>query len=379
MRLFFQSVFIILINKYLNKMKKQLFIFLILLSVSGIVYSQNASTYFPSNTGYKWFYKNTPLDSLNNPQTELSTYQVDSFYAVVNYQGLSSSSVLSKSGLTSINQNSPYTDTAHYNFQSTNAFYYLNVLSIIGSIPGIDSIAFVSFLRSFETWYNVYRFSQNVNTNYTIFSRDTTITIDTLTLPLRLSATGKRFNDVNVSTVNGTYLAKKFLISFSLSYLITIPPFPPVAIPIVVRPDTTYIASGLWVIKDVIPSVNVDLSAIGFPVSFSIPGSLKELTAGTIGINSVSNLISDEYSLNQNYPNPFNPNTIINYNIGKTGFVKLTVYNSIGKEMSVLVNGKQDKGNYEINFIADIYPAGLYFYKLETDAFTSTKKMLLLK
>ncbi|MBK6772697.1 MAG: T9SS type A sorting domain-containing protein [Ignavibacteria bacterium] len=103
------------------------------------------------------------------------------------------------------------------------------------------------------------------------------------------------------------------------------------------------------------------------------------MTSGTIGINSVSNLISDKYSLNQNYPNPFNPNTIINYNIGKSGFVKLTVYNSIGKEISVLVNGKQNKGNYEINFIADNYPAGLYFYKLETDAFTSTKKMLLLK
>lgn len=360
-------------------MKKFISTFLIILTVSGISFSQNASTFFPSNTGYKWFYKNTPLDSLNNPQTDLSTYQIDSFYAVVNYQGLSSSAVLSKSGLASINQNSPYTDTAHYNFQSTNAFYYLNVLSIIGSIPGLDSVAFVSFLRSFETWYNVYRFSQNVNTNYSIFSRDTTITIDTLTLPLRLSATGKRFNDVNVSTVNGTYLAKKFLISFSLSYLITIPPFPPVAIPIVVRPDTIYIASDIWVIKDIIPSVNVDLSAIGFPVSFSIPGTIKELTANTIGINSVSNLFSDDYSLNQNYPNPFNPNTVINYNTGKTGFVKLTVYNSLGKEMKVLVNSVQEKGNYKVDFIADNYPAGLYFYKLETDAYISTKKMLLVK
>lgn len=343
---------------------------------SGITYSQNASTYFPSATGYKWFYKNTPLDSLNNPQPGLSTFQVDSFYAVVNYQGLSSSAVLSKSGLTSVNQNSPYTDTSHYNFQSTNAFYYLNVLNVIGSLPGIDSVAFIAFLRSFETWYNTYRFSQNVNTNYTIFTKDTTISVDTLTLPLRFSATGRRYNDQSVSTVNGTYLAKKFLITFALSYGL-LPPF--IYIPIVTRPDTVYIAQDVWVIKDVIPSVNVDLTSVGFPISFSIPGSLKELTSGTIGINSVSNLIPEGYNLNQNYPNPFNPNTVINYDIGKPGFVKLTVYNSIGKEVALLVNGKQEKGSYKVNFIADNYPAGLYFYKLEADEFTETKKMLLVK
>lgn len=376
MRLFFQYVFIIFTNTNLNKMKKIFSVFLLLIAFSGISYSQNASSYFPSGTGYKWFYKNTPLDSLNNPQPGLSTFQVDSFYAVVNYHGLSSSAVLSKSGLTSVNQNSPYTDTSHYNFQSTNAFYYLNVLNVLGSLPGIDSVAFIAFLRSFETWYNTYRFSQNVNTNYTIFTKDTTISVDTLTLPLRFSATGRRYNDQSVSTVNGTYLAKKFLITFTLSYGL-LPPI--IYIPIVTRPDTVYIAQDVWVIKDVVPSVNVDLTSVGFPISFSIPGSVKELTSGTIGINSISNLISEGYHLNQNFPNPFNPNTLINYDIGKPGFVKLTVYNSIGKEVALLVNGKQEKGSYEVNFAADNYPAGLYFYKLEADEFTETKKMLLVK
>ena len=104
-----------------------------------------------------------------------------------------------------------------------------------------------------------------------------------------------------------------------------------------------------------------------------------ELTSGTIGINPSSSIISDGYFLYQNYPNPFNPNTVINYNTGKTGFVKLAVYNSLGKEMTVLVNGVQEKGSYKVDFVADDYPAGLYFYKLETGEFTSVKKMLLVK
>lgn len=96
-------------------------------------------------------------------------------------------------------------------------------------------------------------------------------------------------------------------------------------------------------------------------------------------IIKINSIISDDYIMYQNYPNPFNPNTVINYNTGKTGFVKLAVYNSLGKEMTVLVNGVQEKGSYKVDFVADDYPAGLYFYKLETGEFTSVKKMLLVK
>ena len=190
----------------------------ILLLVSTGLYSQNASTYFPANTGYKWFYKNTPLDSLSNPNYNLSTYQVDSFATNVNYNGLPASLVLSQSGLTNINQQGLFTDSVFYNFQSTNGFYFLNPLSFINSIPVFDSVAFIQFLRSFEGWYSYYRFAQTVNVPYTLFSRDTTVTFDSLTLPLRVSATGRRLNDQTISTVNGNYNCKKFLITFGISY-----------------------------------------------------------------------------------------------------------------------------------------------------------------
>lgn len=354
-----------------------IFIFFTFLINSG--FSQNASTYFPSNPGYKWFYKNTPLDSLNNPQPNLSTFRVDSFATNMTYKGLPASLILSKSGLSSINQNGPYTDSSHYNFQSTNAYYYLNVLNFIGSIPGIDSVAFLSFLRSFEAWYSTYRFGQNVNTNYTIFTRDTTITIDTLTLPLRFSATGRRYNDQTISTINGNVTAKKFLITFNLSYLLTIPPFPTVPVPLIVRPDTTYIASGIWIVKDVIPSVNVDLSSLNIPVSFSIPGNLMELTSNTVGINSSSNNVTNDFSLEQNYPNPFNPKTIIKYKLGNSNYVNLKVFDAQGKEIKSLISEKQNAGSYSVEFNGEDLPSGVYYYKLETEGFSQTNKMLLVK
>ncbi|MBV6477665.1 MAG: hypothetical protein HGGPFJEG_00406 [Ignavibacteria bacterium] len=357
-------------------MKKVIIIFLLLCPVT---YAQNASTYFPSSTGYKWFFKNTPLDSLNNPVNSQSTFQIDSFSANVTYKGLPASQVLSKSGLTNFNQNIPYTDTNHYNFQSSNSWYYLNVLSLVGSIPIIDSVAFIAFLRSFEAWYNTYRFAENINNNYTIFSRDTTITIDTLTLPLRLSASGKRLNDQNITTVNGTYLAKKFVLTFALSYLLTIPPFPTVEIPIIKRPDTVYFASGIWKIKEVMPSVNVDLSSLGYNFSFYVPGILTELTTPTSAITSTQITIPSEYYLDQNFPNPFNPVTKIRYSIPKTEFISLRVFDALGKEIVVLADGIKNRGTFEVVFSAENLPSGLYFYKFSAGDFSETKSMMLLK
>jgi len=356
-------------------MKKFLTLLLIMSSV--ICYSQNASNYFPSSTGYKWYYKNTPLDSLNNPVPGTATYQVDSFAAVTNHQGLVASKILSKTGLSSINQISPYLDTNYFNFQSTNAWYYLNILSLIGSIPIIDSIAFVNFLRSFEAWYNTYRFSQSVNTNYTIFSKDTTLNADTLSLPLRIASTGRRLNDQNVSTVNGNYTAKKFLMTFTISYGV-LPPF--IYIPIVTQPDTIYFAESVWKIKEVRPSVNIDLTSVGFPVAFTIPGTLTELTQAPSGITNYSNSISGSYQLDQNFPNPFNPVTRIRYSIPENSSnVRLVIYDQLGNEIRTLVNKKQNAGNYEAEFNGSGLASGVYYYKLVSKNFSDIKSMILLK
>jgi len=92
------------------------------------------------------------------------------------------------------------------------------------------------------------------------------------------------------------------------------------------------------------------------------------------------NFISpDKYSLGQNYPNPFNPSTKIHYKIAHSEFVNLSVYNVLGKEVAILVNEIQSAGTYSVVFSADNLPGGVYFYKLETQNFVQTSKMLLLK
>jgi photosystem II stability/assembly factor-like uncharacterized protein len=98
----------------------------------------------------------------------------------------------------------------------------------------------------------------------------------------------------------------------------------------------------------------------------------------------ITNLIVHEYALSdfyleQNYPNPFNPSTKINYTIPKDGFVKLAVYNLLGEEVALLVNGIQRADKYEVNFDATGLSSGIYIYKIESANFTASRKLVLMK
>ncbi|MGD1046869.1 MAG: T9SS type A sorting domain-containing protein [Bacteroidota bacterium] len=83
--------------------------------------------------------------------------------------------------------------------------------------------------------------------------------------------------------------------------------------------------------------------------------------------------------LQNNYPNPFNPATIIKYQIPTNSFVSITVYDLLGKEITKLVNERQKTGNYSVKFDGMKYSSGIYFYRLQTNNFSETKKMLLIK
>ncbi len=85
------------------------------------------------------------------------------------------------------------------------------------------------------------------------------------------------------------------------------------------------------------------------------------------------------FGLDQNYPNPFNPNTNIKFSLSESGNVKLTVYNTLGEEVALLINGYKDAGSYEMNFNASNLPSGTYIYKLEAPGFIQAKKMILMK
>lgn len=85
------------------------------------------------------------------------------------------------------------------------------------------------------------------------------------------------------------------------------------------------------------------------------------------------------YSLKQNYPNPFNPSTKISFAIPKQGFVSLKVFDILGKMVSTLVSERKDAGSYTVDFSGEGLQSGVYFYALESEGFSRTMKMLLVK
>jgi hypothetical protein len=97
------------------------------------------------------------------------------------------------------------------------------------------------------------------------------------------------------------------------------------------------------------------------------------------GVNPVSGITPEVFSLKQNYPNPFNPVTSIKFEIPKSDFVSLKVYDVLGNEIAVLVNVNLAPNTYEISWDANRFASGIYFYKLEAGNFTETKKMMLIK
>jgi hypothetical protein len=87
----------------------------------------------------------------------------------------------------------------------------------------------------------------------------------------------------------------------------------------------------------------------------------------------------DKYILHQNYPNPFNPSTILSYDLKTNAMVKLTVYNLVGQVIEVVVDEYQTEGYHEYSFDATRLPAGIYLYKLQVGAYSSVKRMTLVK
>jgi|WetSurMetagenome_2_1015567.scaffolds.fasta_scaffold06481_1 hypothetical protein len=355
---------------------KKILLLVISLLFSNCIFSQNASTYFPPNTGYKWYYKNIPLDSNNNPMPNLARYRVDTFAVVQNYSGLQASVVRVKDNLLSLNQNTPYTDTNYHNFQGTNGFEYLSV-NLIPDTTGLP-IGVLNFFKNLQGWYSVYQFASSVGTSYQILTKDTTILINSVSVHLRLKVNAKRLGDETVSTVNGNYNAKKFVVTNSLYVVILI-----LEQPIVTFADTTWISSGVWMVKDMSPFVKMDLSQFGYG-NYSIPGQLYELTS-PVGIRNTSLEVPDNFKLYQNYPNPFNPVTNIKYQVTQNSFVTLKIFDALGREVATLVNEKLNAGEYESQFPDNKNSnvqlnSGVYFYSLYVDGKKiDTKKMMLLK
>ncbi len=93
----------------------------------------------------------------------------------------------------------------------------------------------------------------------------------------------------------------------------------------------------------------------------------------------IENPIPSDFGLNQNYPNPFNPETVISFNLPEVSRVRLGVYNTLGELIATLADGEFSAGQHALPFDGSRLASGIYFYRLETNQFSKTMKMVLSK
>jgi serine protease AprX len=111
---------------------------------------------------------------------------------------------------------------------------------------------------------------------------------------------------------------------------------------------------------------------------FAAPQELYDTNSGSTGVPPVSGLPAS-FALHQNFPNPFNPSTMITYDVPKSGTVTLKVYDLLGREVRTLVNEVQSPRTYAVRFDGEGLSAGVYFYRLQTNDYGETRRMMLLK
>jgi photosystem II stability/assembly factor-like uncharacterized protein len=99
-----------------------------------------------------------------------------------------------------------------------------------------------------------------------------------------------------------------------------------------------------------------------------------------VGIGNNNSSFADKYELKQNYPNPFNPVTKINFSLPKDSKVSIIVYDILGRQISRLLNNEFRKaGSYDVDFSGISFASGVYLYRIETEEFSETKKMVLIR
>jgi hypothetical protein len=135
-------------------------------------------------------------------------------------------------------------------------------------------------------------------------------------------------------------------------------------------------------VTDVVPTANAEYKTLyefvsGFDtLKYVSQGRIKEVTITNNG-NVTSNI--NGYKLYNNYPNPFNASTMIKYSLPKVGYVSIKVYDITGRKLATLVSKVQRAGDYGVRFDGNNYSTGIYFYRMETNGFTQTKKFVLIK
>lgn len=105
----------------------------------------------------------------------------------------------------------------------------------------------------------------------------------------------------------------------------------------------------------------------------------RPLSEMVVSVETTPTELPSSYSLHQNYPNPFNPSTTIKYEVPRTSDVRLSVFDMLGRKVSVLVNQRRDAGVHEVKFDGSGLSSGVYLFRLQAGGFVQTRKLVLLQ
>jgi len=127
-------------------------------------------------------------------------------------------------------------------------------------------------------------------------------------------------------------------------------------------------------------SAGVDVSTGAVPNNTWGAGKLNAYGAVVVStdVQPTSDLPA-VYQLDQNYPNPFNPSTVIGYVIPRSAFVRLELFDILGRRVGTLVSGPQGFGPHSVVFDGAGLATGVYFYRLSAEGFTQTRKMMIIR
>jgi PKD repeat protein len=138
----------------------------------------------------------------------------------------------------------------------------------------------------------------------------------------------------------------------------------------VANPSYSYTSAGTY---------NVELTVTGPGGSNSKTRNNYVTVNNPTFVKQIDFNIPVKYELYQNYPNPFNPNTLIKFSLPEPAYVILKIYNNLGQIVDELFSQNMSGGTYSIEWNASRVPSGIYFYRIVTNKFSETKKLLLLK
>ncbi|MEI7484034.1 MAG: T9SS type A sorting domain-containing protein [Ignavibacteriota bacterium] len=123
-------------------------------------------------------------------------------------------------------------------------------------------------------------------------------------------------------------------------------------------------------------------SLMFYPYTVTRPGVIYEFstTSPVVPVIEISSEVPDKFDMMQNYPNPFNPETNIRFALPEKSFVTMKVYNVLGQLVETLIDNKRlEAGTHQTSFNGSRFASGIYFYAIQTEKYTQTKRMVLLK